>query len=257
MLSMVLIAPRSDLTYVDSEIESLLRLNYRIFPFLGNVTREELIKSLPMLSADILWIAAHMSEDGQIILGEQSIPIDQFVTLIRGRFKLVYLNTCASQSFAQKIQNDSGCSVVCTIKNVDDIIAYQTGSLFAQKLAETNSISAAYRASISAENSTYVYLGGISSVHMFDLNGGSNQNENSQQRDFQDLTRAFYKLDATINAELIIMKQRITLLEENNKQLASLVNVLQERNPRITNTLLLIGAALSAEILWIAYQIFR
>lgn len=251
MLSMVLIAPRSDLPHVDNEVESLLRLNFRIYPFLGNVTREELVKALPVMSADILWIATHMTDDGQIILGEQSFPFDQFVTLIRGRFKLVYLNTCASQSFAQKIQNDSGCPVVCTIKNVDDFAAYQTGSLFAQKLAETNSIEKAYRASISADNSTYVYLGGLNSVNMFD-----SEDTARQQRDLQELTRAFYKLDATLNAELIIMKQRITLLEENNKQLAQLVSILQDRNPKFYTILLAFGALISAEVLWIVYQTF-
>jgi hypothetical protein len=248
MLKMILIAPRSGLPFVDKEVEALLRLNFRIYPIMGDIAKETLIKELAGTEADILWVASHISDSGQLILGETSIPFEQFVTLIRSRFKLVYLNTCASQTFAQKIQNDSGCSVICTINNVDDYIAYQTGTLFAQKLAETGSITKAYRASIPAENSTYVYLGGLNSVNMFD--------SDNQSKELQELTRAFYKLDATLNAELIIMKQRLTLLEENNKHLSQLVAVLQEKSPRFNGLFMVFATLAVVETLFLFYTLF-
>ena len=56
-----------------------------------------------------------------------------------------------------------------------------------------------------------------------------NENQTAQ---LQELTRVFYKLDATLNAELTIMKQRLQLLEENNKQVSNLVDALREQNDK-------------------------
>lgn len=223
MLRMVLIAPRSGLDLIDKEVEFLLRLNCRIYPILGDITIESLTKEITMIEkADVLWIAAHMSDGGQLILGETSIPFETFVALIRGRFKLVYLNTCSSLSFAQNIQNETGVAVVATIKDVLDYEAYQIGSLFASALVKTRSPQAAYRISLPANNSTYIFLGGLNSDLMFD--------SETQTEKLQELTKAFYKLDATLNAELIIMKQRLQLLEENNHHISKLIEVLQEQN---------------------------
>lgn len=220
---MVLIAPRSDLDFVDKEVEALLRLNCRIFPILGDITVETLTKEIGQIEkADVLWIATHLSAGGQLILGDTSIPFERFVALIRGRFKLVYLNTCASQSFAQSIQSETGVAVVATIKDVQDEEAYQIGSLFAATLVKTRSPQTAYKMSLPANNSTYIFLGGLNSDLMFD-------NE-TQTEKLQELTKAFYKLDATLNAELIIMKQRLQLLEENNRHISKLIEVLQEQN---------------------------
>ena len=226
MLRMVLIAPRTNLNFVDNEIEGLLRSGFEILPILGNITFEKLSSELNKVeNVDILWVATHISNDGQIILGETGISIDRFTSLVKGKFKLIYLNTCESLTLAQQIQNDCDSAVICTVGSIEDVDAYQTGITFAKLLIETRNVEYSYQQSKPTNNNTYIFLGSLRNSKMF----GDDQQINNQAKELQELTKAFYKLDATLNTKLIIMKQRLSLLEENNRHLSDLVNVYRKQ----------------------------
>lgn len=234
MLRMVLIAPRTNLNFVDNEIEGLLRSGFEILPILGNITFEKLSSELNKVeNVDILWVATHISNDGQIILGETGISIDRFTSLVKGKFKLIYLNTCESLTLAQQIQNDCDSAVICTVGSIEDVDAYQTGITFAKLLIETRNVEYSYQQSKPTNNNTYIFLGSLRNSKMF----GDDQQINNQAKELQELTKAFYKLDATLNAELIIMKQRLSLLEENNRHLSNLVDVYKKQRNNNANHL--------------------
>lgn len=234
MLRMVLIAPRTNLNFVDNEIEGLLRSGFEILPILGNITFEKLSSELNKVeNVDILWVATHISNDGQIILGETGISIDRFTSLVKGKFKLIYLNTCESLTLAQQIQNDCDSAVICTVGSIEDVDAYQTGITFAKLLIETRNVEYSYQQSKPTNNNTYIFLGSLRNSKMF----GDDQQINNQAKELQELTKAFYKLDATLNTKLIIMKQRLSLLEENNRHLSNLVDVCKKQRNNNANHL--------------------
>jgi hypothetical protein len=61
---------------------------------------------------------------------------------------------------AQILQNEGNVDVVCTVRDVDDLAAYSTGSLMAAALAESDDFRQAYERSKPANNTDYLYLAG-------------------------------------------------------------------------------------------------
>lgn len=224
MYSVLLIAPRTDLKEVDKETQNVLRSGLNITPLFGAITRQDLIDEIPK-GYDIIWFSTHTNEDGEIDLGENlTIKTSDLIPLINEKTKLIFLNSCSSKTIAQQIQNITNCAVICTLTNVGDVLAYQTGSLFAKKLALTNSIEQAYKGSIPGENVTYLFLGSLKSIDLDKEMENKDKDNAINSHDFNELIRVMYKLDATLNAELQVVKARLEALEETKRDIVQALN---------------------------------
>jgi hypothetical protein len=79
--------------------------------------------------------------------------------MVRGtKLSMIYLNTCSSFGIASAIQEETDLTVICTINDIDDYLAYRTGSLFARRLAQSDDYRTAFEAAKPGRNRNYVYL---------------------------------------------------------------------------------------------------
>jgi hypothetical protein len=168
-MRVLLVAPRTELKLVDEEAQDILRSGLDVTPLVGEVTSRELLREIRAASYDVLWLATHGEKRVNVFnqmeygiwLTDGFMPSSELVAQVRGKFSLVYLNTCTSYRIAQEIQIDAGVSVVGTLLDVPDRAAYQTGSLFAAALAEGLSPEAAYLRSMPGGERIYMFLGSL------------------------------------------------------------------------------------------------
>lgn len=159
-MRVLLVAPRTDLPLVDSEIQDVIRSGLEVTPLLGSVSSTDLLREIRAADYDCLWLATHGGPDG-VQLSDGMMAASELVAVIRDRFKLVFLNTCNSLLVAQLLQEEANASVICTLIGVPDRQAYQTGSLFATALSDTGNIAAAYKRSKPGGNRSYLYLAAL------------------------------------------------------------------------------------------------
>lgn len=161
-MRVLLVAPRhGNLSGVDEEIQNVLRSGLEVTPLLGVVGLPELMREIRSGQYDVLWFATHGSPEG-IQLSDAMLSAEELVPLVRERFGLVVLNSCSSLLTAQLLQEEANVAVICTLLDVEDRQAYQTGSRLASALYESVTIVAAYLASKPGRNRSYLYLPSLS-----------------------------------------------------------------------------------------------
>lgn len=168
-MRVLLVAPRSDLRLVDEESQDILRSGLEVTPLIGEVTSRELLREIKNGDHDVLWLATHgetrvdvlnRTEYG-VVLSDGFMPSSELVAQVRGKFKLVYLNTCTSYHIAQQIQLEANVTVIGTLLDVPDRQAYQTGSIFASWLAQGLTPAQAYLKSQPGGTRIYMWLAAL------------------------------------------------------------------------------------------------
>lgn len=161
-MKVLLVSPTTELEYRDEEIAAVV--NY-LKPTLlsGNVSVTSLMEHA-RLQWDLIWIASHGTDKG-ILLSDGILPISQLTTIVRNSgAKAMFINTCDSLSSALTIHDELGISIVCTVSQVPDLVAYITGESFARHLAAGESVQQAYESSKPGDNKQYIYLHGRKSM---------------------------------------------------------------------------------------------
>lgn len=162
-IKVLMVAPTSDLPLVSAETQDVLRSGLEVTPVYSPVGQVILTREIKASDAEGLWLAGHMDDKGNFLLDNGELLSSSALTsLVRGRFKWVYLNSCQSVRAAQTLQNETDADVICTIIDLPDVDAYRTGSLFASWLARLRDTREAYEQSLPGENRIYLYLGGKS-----------------------------------------------------------------------------------------------
>lgn len=159
-MRVLLVAPRTDLLYVDKEVQAVLRSGLAVTPLIGEVTSTDLINEIKNGDHDVLWFATHGNANG-VLLSDGTLSASELVPLVRERFRLVFLNSCGSLQTAQMIQEEANTDVICTILEVPDRQAFQTGSLFASALNTVGDVGVAYMRSKPGGNRLYLILQAI------------------------------------------------------------------------------------------------
>ncbi len=200
-----------------SELQDLLGSGLTITKALiDDVSRPDLVRALRDTEADVLWVAGHAGVDG-LPLSDGVLSPSAFAALVRGRFALIYINTCESLALAQMIQNETEAAVVCTVASVADATAYQTGSLFAAELARTGDFRAAYHRSRPGENKDYVLLAGEQDKRTMiidkDTEHALQQEIARLSHEISNLAQQIYELRAEGKAELTVLKARTDAVE--------------------------------------------
>jgi len=203
-MKVLLVAPtQADLPSQIDEVQSIISSGLTVHPLLGQVRHTDMLRAMVDGRYDVLWLATHGSNEG-VALSDGILSASLLTSMVRGRVRLVVLNTCSSIQAAQMIQQESGAAVICTVTDVQDREASQTGALLARALADTGKIEIAYERSRPGENRTYVLLAarGKRSVSDSDVVG-------RLSAEMGELTKALYEL----RSELALLKQRLEQLE--------------------------------------------
>lgn len=208
---------QANLPLLRSEIQDVLGSGLTIAKTLIDaVSLPDLVRAVRDAVYDVLWVAGHAGAGG-LPLSDGLLSPASFTALVRGRFGLIYINTCESLALAQMIQNETGAAVVCTVAPVPDATAYQTGSLFAAELARTGDFRAAYNRSRPGENKDYILLAGEqgSRTMMTDkeMEHALHQEIARLSQGIANLAQQIYEMRAEDKAEITILKARTDAVE--------------------------------------------
>lgn len=140
----ILIAPyQRDLARVPDEVEDVANLlNARIVQ--GAVDLARFFRELSGGQWELIWIASHGDEEG-IQLSDGIISGDTLAAALRGTSaRLIVLNTCSSETAAQRLYSAAGVPILCNVGPVPDTAAYATARRFAQELADGRDVAGAF-----------------------------------------------------------------------------------------------------------------
>lgn len=156
-LRTLLIAPKSDLEYVDNEVQRVANALHPRLLF-GQVTIENVLDALSSGTYDVIWFACHGAADG-VILSDGVLDAATLIQLLRpAPPRVVVLNSCSSVQAATQIHDELGTAVIGTVVAVPDRDAYVTGAQLAHALSQGMEVGEAYQASRPGRNRQYVLL---------------------------------------------------------------------------------------------------
>lgn len=154
-MSTLLVAPDLGLPAATDEVRAI-SLALQPVVLSGIVRRHDVIDALRGRDWDIIWFVSHGDEHG-IALSDGALSISDLTGVVRAAgATAVILNTCSSRLIGLELHYELGVSVVCTVSAIDDVSAYQTGALLAQKLAEYGDLAQAYNASKPGQAQNYL-----------------------------------------------------------------------------------------------------
>ena len=125
-----------DLAEIPNEIFAIERTDglegVRLAP---DARRRELLAALRERYFDVLWLATHGGDDGIWLHEGDVLAAGDLVGMVRsaGLYGVV-VNSCASETLAQLLHDETGVDVVCSVQEVGDASAFQLGALFAREL---------------------------------------------------------------------------------------------------------------------------
>lgn len=147
-MNVLIIAPLApglpELRHVETEVAAVEAAFARsALTLRGEVTRDQVLRVLAH-GWNIIWVAGHGSQQG-IMLSDGLLGLDEAMVLMRqAKPGLVVLNTCESAILGMYLHHELKCPVVCTVTSQGDRIAYITGRLLAQYLADGCDVATAF-----------------------------------------------------------------------------------------------------------------
>ena len=158
----LLVAPHmSDLEGAAQEIYAIERMPGLVVERLPpDARRRELVRALRGdVYFVVLWFATHGAPAGVWLNADDLLPGEDLIALVRGSgLHGVVLNSCEGAEIAEALHDATGVDVVCTLTEVADLSAFQTGVLFAQHLGETGDFRAAFDAARPGGAPTFRYV---------------------------------------------------------------------------------------------------
>jgi hypothetical protein len=204
-MKVLLVAPtQPDLPNVLDEVQDIVNSGLSVHPLLGQVRHVDVLREITLGKYDVLWLATHGNTEG-VLLSDGLLPASLLTSLTRGRVRVVILNTCSSVQAAQMIQNETRATVICTVADVPDREAYQTGALLARALADTGRIDIAYERSRPGGNRTYLLLAAQGEKMSPDDTGLTRLSD-----DVKDMASELHELRVVV----ALLKQRIEQIEK-------------------------------------------
>lgn len=154
-MNTLIIAPDSE---SQSEAEMLaLTLNGVLVN--NYVTRADVVEAVLHRRWDLVWFVGHGTAQG-VRLSNGFIDTADLTALIRNSgARTVVLNTCDSVEVAEKLHQELGVRIVATVGAVGEPTAYQTGTIFARRLAQGLSVTEAFNAARPGAGAVYVMVG--------------------------------------------------------------------------------------------------
>jgi hypothetical protein len=154
MTNVLLIAPDFGLPAAQDEVRAVSTALHPVI-LNGTVTRHDVLEALRGHAWDVLWLATHGDETG-VLLSDGKLTTADLTAVVRssGAY-LVVLNTCSSRLVGLELHYELDVVVITTQAAVDDVTAYQTGTLLAQALGDGYDIHDAYERSRPGQMTQY------------------------------------------------------------------------------------------------------
>lgn len=185
---------------------AILNMGIEVTPMIGNVTYHEVLNAISSRPHTIFWYAGHLGPDG-ISIGGETVPPTLLTSMLRGRFKLIVLNSCSSYDLARVLfLENRNTSIVFTVNDVWSLEAFQLGVLFLKAYLQTNDAHTAYQ---QVRTPTYYLLSDTPKV----------------SRGMDDLTKALYDLRAELHnakTEIAVLSHQVKALEENIRRVGDM-----------------------------------
>lgn len=154
----LIVAPKSDLSLVEDEV---MQVNNLLGGTLltGYQSTVHGFLTMARQEFDIVWFATHGDDKG-VYLNDGILETSELTAFVRSmNAQLTVFNTCSSKGVALALHDELQTEFICTLKAVPDRMAFITGVLFAQKLADGLDFFEAYEEAKPGQNSTYTYIG--------------------------------------------------------------------------------------------------
>lgn len=160
-LRTIVIAPKTDLLLVDSEVSAVVN-HLRASLLNGELGADDVLNKLAEQTWDVIWFAAHGDEKG-IRLKKNNVEEILSAALLTSFIRtagasLVVFNTCSSYQVAQAIYNELLIDFVCTIRPIPDKDAFFTGKSFAIHLSRGKTPHEAYLSAKMGGNMDYIFI---------------------------------------------------------------------------------------------------
>jgi hypothetical protein len=192
-LKTLVVAPTTNLEYAPDEVMSVVNL---LGARLLQGKRATMPGLVDMLASgwDVVWFSTHGDAQG-IWLSDGPANASELTTLIRATgAHLAVLNTCSSYEVARSIYKEVRCDFVCTVTELPDRMAFVTGTVFAQKIAEGFGAYDAYELAKPGDNTTYEFF--QAREQLMPPNRGRDMDNGEAIERFEDLLN---RLDAIVN----------------------------------------------------------
>ena len=224
------IAPSDTGLDVATEIDSLRRQGLEVVSLEGVVTAKRIFDYVndPNTGCfDIVHFVCHTIENNQqqfiVLTGSETLSAGAVMQIARQTGALlIYLNSCSTAVIGQLLIDNHIPSSIVTIGELKDGMAWQTAGTFYRMLIRTGDLRSAYVASRPAADGKYLWL--------------------SNGTYAEEMAQPVLKKLEVIQAALAD-----SLTDRND---------LHRQNTKMQRTLYLIGAAVVANLIWLAIHVF-
>lgn len=143
-MTILIVAPRSDLATLDSEVSALVRSFHRPILVQGYVTEAELQRALTT-DVDAFWFCGHSGADG-IMLSNGILPPSALAQyLSTASVEWSFFNSCDSSAFVDRLQSAYPHNCYANITAIADQTAWRTAQLVALNYGDVGDIDRAVR----------------------------------------------------------------------------------------------------------------
>lgn len=158
MITMLLVAPATDLEYADAEMQALVNLSgLRVRLVKAPCTTLAIYAAVEqVVRCDWLHIAGHGSEGGVHLDGETWSAPEIAMTAQSLSCHLTWINTCDSVHLAKAITERTQSDCIVNLVEASDQRAWQLPVHFARRLLKTNPVDAFAKTAAGDRNVLYV-----------------------------------------------------------------------------------------------------
>lgn len=138
-MTILIVAPRSDLANLDSEVSALVRAFHRPILVQGYVTETELQRAL---TTDVaaFWFCGHSNADGILLSNGTLSPHGLAQYLSTANVEWSFFNSCEAAAFVGQLQSAYKHDVYANITTISDVSAWRTAQLVALTYSDVGDI---------------------------------------------------------------------------------------------------------------------
>lgn len=158
MITMLLVAPATDLAYADAEMQSLVNLaGLKVRLVKAPCTTLAIYAAVEQIGrCDWLHIAGHGSEGGVQLDGETWSSSEIALTVQSLSCHLTWINTCDSVHLAKAVTERTPSDCIVNLVEAHDQRAWQLPAYFARRLLKTNPVDAFLKTAAGDMTTLYV-----------------------------------------------------------------------------------------------------
>lgn len=213
----LVIAPNSDLTFQQDEVDGLLNTLSNAISITGDVTERRLVGYFEE-KLEGIWFAGHSALEG-VLLGNEVLNADALVSYVnRAQVEWLVLNSCQSDSLINKLLLATSADILVVSGDVLDNDAWRVARFIAMELAN----------GLDLRDAVAKVLPGQLGKHRFYQNVkrqfGMNYTERSANNDNRELYRRLDELNKSlaelatslskVNQDIAVLNTKIDNIEE-------------------------------------------